>query len=146
MIQPLRAHHRWTFEVLGVLLPVIFLAGLAARPPATKELMASCHAPGQQIWEDTHAWKNRAITTTLYSQGPAVLVQLAPASELNESDLLLYWSPETAPPANIATAKLLGTFDPNRHYQLPQGKHGSLLLYSAAHAQVIDSATLDSQP
>jgi hypothetical protein len=63
--------------------------------------------------------------------------------------LLLYWSPETAPSGSdvVENANLLGPFDANRLYRLPpDAKRGSLLLYSLAHRQLIDSAALDLRP
>ncbi|MCI0352765.1 MAG: hypothetical protein L0Z53_25365 [Acidobacteriales bacterium] len=148
MIQPLRNYHRFIFEVLGLLLPLIFLAGLAVRPSGTKSVSAASLPAGQKIAETAGGWKNYSITTRLYA-GSAVLLQLQPASNLNEPDLLLYWSTEPAPPASdvLKNATLLGAFEGNRLYRLPpDAKRGSLLLYSLAHQQLVDSAALDTRP
>jgi hypothetical protein len=148
MIQPLRNYHRWIFEGLGVVLPIIFLAGLAVRPSATQSFSAATPIAGKKIVESTSAWKNHIITTRLYSNDSGISLQLQPASSLNQPDLLLYWSTETVPPSSGLgeNATLLGGFEANRVYQLPLGsKRGNLLLYSLAHRQLVDSAVLDTR-
>lgn len=149
MIQPLRNWHRWTFEVLGILLPIVFLAGLAARPSGTKSTSLPPALSGQKIFETASAWKNHSITTTLFTDGPAVLLQLEPAARLVSPDLLLYWSSEPAPTADgiESNATLLGSFEPGRRYLLPrEAKRGRLLLYSLAHRKLVDSAVLQVEP
>lgn len=149
MIQPLRTCHRWMFEVLGILLPIIFLAGLAAQPSATKSTGTAPSFSGQKIFETASAWKKHSITTTLFADGPAVLLQLEPAARLVEPDLLLYWSAGAAPPADAiqSNATLLGSFEPGRRYRIPrEAKRGSLLLYSGAHRKLVDSAVLEFEP
>lgn len=149
MIQPLRNYHRWIFEGLGVVLPIIFLAGLAVRPSATQSASAATPIAGKKIVESTGAWKNHIITTTLYSDDSGVSFRLQPVSSLNQPDLLLYWSADTVPPTSGfgENATLLGAFEVNRLYKLPAGsKGGSLLLYSLAHRQLVDSAQLDPHP
>src|SRR5687767_15274652 len=93
MIQPLRQYHRWAFEGLGILLPVIFLAGLAARPSATKATAPAQPPAGQKVYENSNAWKAHAMNTVVYSDGFEATVVLSPAWPLQYPDLLLYWSP-----------------------------------------------------
>jgi len=149
MIQPLRNYHRFIFEVLGLLLPLIFLLGLAVRPSVTKSVNAAALPGGQKISELTGAWKHHSITSRLYTDGSTVLLQIQPASNLNEPDLLLYWSTEPAPPTSdvLKNATLFGAFEANHLYQLPPDtKRGSLLLYSLAHQRLVDSAALETRP
>ena len=145
MIQPLRTYHRWTVELMGIFLPVIFLAGLAARPSATKANQPEA-AITHTIYKSKAAWKVHEITTTVSSGGE---LQLVPASELKYPDLLLYWSPDASRSFNTigANAKLLGAFDPSRRYRLPEDwRRGSLLLYSLAQQKMVDVATFDKLP
>lgn len=148
MIQPLRTGHRWTFEVMGILLPVIFLAGLAVRPSSPKATDAQRQATGARIYASSSAWKTHVIKTSVYSDGGTPVVQLMPAAELQYPDLLLYWSPASPSGDTIARrAKLLGAFEAERRYSLPEDwRRGNLILYSVARKQVIDAAPLDQRP
>jgi len=117
MIQPLRRNHRWVMTGLALVLPVLFLAGLAARSPVPPDRW---RLPGAG------------------EPDPQVAGLLRPYQNLLAPDLIMYWSASPAPDGVLpADAKLLGS---------PQGlqapsrlavSSGYLLLYSLAHQQLV---------
>jgi hypothetical protein len=78
-----------------------------------------------------------------------IQVALHPAQELNEPDLLLYWSVEQ-PTGDFlpATAQLLGPFAPGKAFTLPLNvdRAGYLVLFSLPHETVFDKAKVEKLP
>ena len=76
-------------------------------------------------------------------------VVLVAADELNEPDLLLYWSMD--PPSGDslpAGARLVGPFITGRPFALPPSLSGSgyLVLFSLPHQTVFDTAKVERVP
>jgi hypothetical protein len=78
-----------------------------------------------------------------------VFVALQPKQELNEPDLLLYWTSE-APQGNVlpGEAQLVGAFSAGKAFLLPlnQKSAGHLVLFSPAHEAVFDAARVEKLP
>ena len=152
MIQPLRTVHRWTFIVLAGVLPVILGIALKARPrvvSARVDTVRTEHASGRQN-ETTAVWAKQTFSTEFYSdaKNSGVRFTLMPLRDLDEPDLLLYWSSQhrtTSP--ELSGAHLLGSFRPGSSYSFPAGtQQGSLILYSLAHREIVDSARVEGLP
>ena len=154
MIQPLRTAHRFAFVALAFVLPLVIVAGLAARRPG----LAS-GSPPVQLPDSAHLirksealWAKHPMRTEFYSDsdcpGESYVVLIA-AEELNEPDLLLYWSMD--PPSGDslpAGARLVGPFITGKLFALPPSlsRSGYLVLFSLAHQTVFDTAKVERVP
>ena len=144
MIQPLRRTHRVIFFVLGIALPVLFIAGLASR-----------HAPLPAVRpvEGKLAKKNGGTEFVLNRGSSKFKVRLVenkkggsereflviPDSGFLAPDVFLYWS-ETKPERFISpNARLLGKLGPRALYRIPAGSAGYFVLYSVAQDEVLGS-------
>ncbi len=139
MIQPLRTYHRRTFLVLAVVLPVIFVAGLAARrktPPPKTEAMLLATSSGNG--------KKFSYPILIWSDFPKVrLVAIKP---LALPDALVYWSNETPARSDLPAGSIfLGRMDPALTYQLPSAAPGFLVIYSPAQKAVLDYAAFGAR-
>ena len=154
MIQPLRAVHRRAFVALALVLPAILLIGLGARRP---RLGPSAHATdvpdtGSMVRESSTLWQKHSIQSRFYSKSDRpqdIYLVLQPAQELNEPDLLLYWITD-APQGNVlpADTRLIGAFTTGKAFLLPLDEKGAghLILFSAAHQAVFDTARVEKLP
>ena len=154
MIQPLRAVHRRAFVALAFMLPAILLIGLGARHPrqGSGANATDVQAVGNMVSESSNLWQKHSIRSRFYSKPDHPLdryVVLLPAQELNEPDLLLYWTPN-APEGNVlpGNARLVGAFSAGRAFLLPWNEKnaGHLILFSPAHQTVFDTAALEKLP
>ena len=144
MIQPLRKMHRTIFFLLGIVLPVLFIAGLASR-----------HAPlfSARPVEDKVAQRNGGTEFVLNRGSSKFMVRLIetkkggpereflaiPDSGFLAPDVFVYWS-ETQTGASISpNAKLLGKLGPEELYRIPSGLSGYFVLFSVAQNEVLGS-------
>ena len=154
MIQPLRTVHRLAFVALAFVLPVVIVAGLAVRRPrlASGSSPVRLPASAQLLRDSGTLWPKHVMRTEFYtdSSHPGdIEVLLVPAEELNEPDLLLYWSME--PPSGDplpAGARLMGPFITGKPFALPLSVRGSgyLVLFSLPHQTVFDTAKVEKLP
>jgi hypothetical protein len=154
MIQPLRAAHRRAFVALAFVLPAILVVGLGSRYPrpspkvSAAQVPASTHLVG--TWD--RLWQKHAIRTELYADSAHpqnIYVVLQPLQELNEPDLLLYSAGTATQGAALPSeARLVGAFATGKAFLLPLNDKcaGHLILFSAAHQAVFDTATVESLP
>ncbi len=159
MIQPLRRRRRWMMAAITIVLPVVFIAGLAVRKPipATEDTPSALTVPqaisfSHLLFEKTDLWPDLKIITRVYAdQQPAerLAVELHPQDYLKIPDLLVYWHPQPA----IQTDKLpddaylLGALAGTKtlRFILPEPamtQDGSLILYSLAHQKIIATTML----
>ncbi|HEU0007476.1 MAG TPA: hypothetical protein VFS12_15940 [Terriglobia bacterium] len=117
MIQPLRRAHQWIMTGLALILPVIFVAGLAIRQPSPP---LSGFLPGRRP-------PPRSISEAIGSFQKV----LAP-------DLLVYWV-RTAPSDSTlpSDARLLGSLHGAQGLELSQVSSGYLLAYSLPDRRVV---------
>jgi len=151
MIQPLRTVHRLAFVALAFALPVVIVVGLAARRPrlASGSPHVQLPASAQLIRKSGTLWPRHAMRTEFYrdSDRPGEIeVVLIGAEELNEPDLLLYWSVD--PPSGDslpAGARLVGPLIAGRPFVVPLSVSGSgyLVLFSLPRQTVFDTAKVE---
>jgi hypothetical protein len=153
MIQPLRTVHRSTFALLAIVLPSVLWIGLRAREVPLVKNCANVAMPSNMylLRQSDRLWGKHIIQSKFYgdsANGDDVEVVLLPPQEMNDPDLLLYWSGDLRPAADISGWKLLGTFAAGRIFSLPLGakRGGHLALYSLAHREFVDSALVEKLP
>lgn len=154
MIQPLRTVHRRAWVALALLLPAMVLIGLGARHPRLAPSTQAADVPTTafEVTDSSVLWLNHAVQSKFYGESDRpqdIYVVLQPTRDLNEPDLLLYWTADepqgSALPGN---AQLVGTFTPGKASLLPlnERRAGHLVLFSSAHQTVVDSATVGTLP
>jgi hypothetical protein len=139
------------FIVLAGVLPVILWAGLKARhhAPLAKADTLTSKQVSNRLNQATAAWAKKTFDTEIYSEpvNPrAVQILLRPLRSLDdEPDLLLYWTSQVATDSrDLTDAHLLGPFVPGKSYSVPTGtQQVSLVLYSLAHREIIDTARIE---
>src|SRR5690349_5696532 len=106
MIRTLRIRHRCVFAVLGVLLPVAFGVGIAARKPVPEmntlpaELRGAAPQFSSVLWERSDLFTNMAIEVRLLREQNAsgkFGIACSASPDFVKPDLLLYWSRGTTP-------------------------------------------------
>lgn len=134
MIQPLRRYHRFSFYMLGILLPVLFGAGLVARRPLV-------------IVEPT----SDRIQLTMPS-GTAMVTDSRGlwGSAVDDPDVLVYWT-EGEPELDSLPvgAHFLGSLQSARSevLRVPRGDRdrGYLVLYSLAYQKPVAKARVPKE-
>lgn len=160
MIRPLRQRHRRMVVTLGVLLPVAFTLGIAARKPVPNmdSLPASLASTPQKFaateWERTDLFVKSAIQVRLLREqisSGRFAVKFSAPQDFVKPDLMAYWVAgdskitDTLP----ANAQLLGTFNSSSALTLPVDpttQNGMLVLYSLADNEVVEVSKLFSIP
>ena len=152
MIHPLRQRHRRVVIVLGVLLPVAFAVGIAARKPVPgmtslpKELVASPQQFAVTEWERPDLFTRTPIQVRLLRESAGAgrfAVEFSAAKDFVKPDLIVYW---IAGDSNITdtlpeNARLLGAFNSSVALSLsPDAATGSgvLVLYSLADQEIVE--------
>lgn len=149
MIRPLRIRHRRIFTVLGVLLPVAFGLGIAARKPTPemKSVQVGLIEPTVdailiQHFDDLFA-KQPIRVMLLKENGNAgqLAIRCSAPGDFAKPDLLVYWSATSNITDTLPDdAVLLGAFTALR-LKLPASASataGFLILYSLADNEVVD--------
>ena len=153
MIQPLRKMHRAVFLVLGIVLPVLFISGLAARhAPLSASARAEDGFERKNVIAGTDFMMNggstkhmvRLIENTI--SGSDREFQLIPDSEFLAPDVFIYWSLTKTESSIGADAKLLGKFGPRERYRIPAGVGSYFVLYSVAQNRVLASIPIGAKP
>ena len=153
MIQPLRTVHRHVFVALAFALPMVIVAGIVARRPRPPSGGPAVQLPGSaRLVNSGTVWPKPGMLTEFYRdsrRSGEIDVVLIPAEELNEPDLLLYWSVD--PPAGDSIpvgARLLGHFIIGKPFVLPLSvdRSGYLVLFSLPHQTVFATAKVEGLP
>ena len=151
MIYPLRQSHHHIIIALGILLPVTFVVGIAARKPLPKvntlpnEISPAINLFAAEVWSRADLFPKSSVRTRLLREQSGTgkfAVALSAAKDFVKPDLLVYWlngNPNVtdALPDN---AILLGAFNAP---QLPlpaaaEKTNGLLALYSLADNEIVD--------
>ena len=152
MIRPLRQRHRRMMTIIGVLLPIAFAAGIAARRPApTVATLPTALATTQRHfeaveWERADLFTKTLIQVRLLRESAGAghfAVEFSAARDFVKPDLIVYWvagSPNNTDrlPDN---ARLLGAFNSSVALSLwldAQPGSGVLMLYSLADQEVVE--------
>ncbi len=151
MIRPLRQRHRRMMTIIGVLLPIAFAAGIAARRPApTVATLPTALATTQRYfeaveWERADLFTKTPIQVRLLRESAGAghfAVEFSAARDFVKPDLIVYWiagSPNVTDtlPDN---ARLLGVFNSSVALSLPPDAgpdSGVLVLYSLADQEIV---------
>ena len=154
MIQPLRTAHRRAFVTLAFVLPAVLLVGLGARRPRPLANATVTQLPGPMhlVSKSGILWQKHSMHTEFYGDSTRpqnVYVVLRAEHELNEPDLLVYWS-ANEPKGNAlpGDAQLVGAFTNSNALLLPldEKRSGHLVLFSLAHQNVFDTAAVERLP
>ena len=148
MILPLRQRHRHVFAVLAVVLPVVFVIGIAARSRVPLVTSLSAEISGADasnatvVWERADLFTNAPVNVRLLrgTNGESSLT-LSAAGDFAKPDLLAYWTAGALPSGDALpeSAVLLGSFAAPR-LRLPDGfttQSGSLILFSLADQEIV---------
>jgi hypothetical protein len=154
MIQPLRTVHRRAFVALAFVLAAVLVAGLEARRPPVPSRVEVLQLPSSAylLRKSDTLWRKHSMQTAFYSDSTRIgdiQVALHPAQELNEPDLLLYWSSEEPTGDSVpATAQLLGAFVASKAFTLPLNidRAGYLVLFSLPQQDLFDTAKVERLP
>lgn len=157
MIRSLRRRHRAMTTAIAIVLPLLFLAGIAARKAIPRMEIPPALTPVEETFSELIFQKNYfrpeldiAARVFADSLPPSRLaVELHPQRYLKIPDILVYWS-ETPPNAGDKmpeSSYLIGTLagTERRRFPLPSAaldSDGSLILYSLAQQRVIGMAAL----
>ena len=152
MIRPLRQRHRRMITTLGVVLPIAFAAGIAARrpPPSVAslptELLASPLKFAITEWERAGLFAKTLVRVRLLRESAGArhfAVELSATKNFVKPDLIVYW---VAANPNVSAslpddARLLGAF--NQHTPLPIAEqtgstNGMLVLYNLADQEIVE--------
>lgn len=150
MILRLRQRHRHIVIMLGVILPVVLVTGMALRKPAPvaqslPEGLITAQKFSTQIWERNELFTKVPVGVGLLSDGAngkGRALHFSAAKDFLKPDLLVYWvagQPERTD-SLPAKAVLLGEFGAVA-LLLPAsatGTNGVLVLYSLADDEVVD--------
>ena len=150
MILRLRRRHRRVFAAIGILLPVAFVAGVAARKPIpTKAPADALLSPRQTFsqsgWNRSDLFTNVAVRVQLLhdaANANRIALQISTPKDFVKADLLVYWLPaESILKDNIPDdAVLLGAFVSGQPLPMPPTvakKSGRLILYSLADHEIL---------
>ena len=154
MIRPLRQRHRRMVIVLGVILPVAFAVGIAARKPVPgmtsvpKELVASPQKFAVTEWERADLFMKAPIQVGLLRESAGAghfAVEFSAAKDFVKPDLIVYWVAvgtkitDTIPD----DAFLVGPFNSSAALPLPLeagSASGALVLYSLADHAIVETS------
>jgi hypothetical protein len=153
MILPLRRRHRRIFAVIGILLPVAFVAGVVARKPIPTPALPNPLPSAQETfsitqWERLDLFPNMAVRVQLLREAPNtnhIAIQMSAPKDFVKADLLVYWlRANSTLKDNIPDdAVLLGPFVSGQPLPVPPaltGKPGSLVLYSLADQEFVGTS------
>lgn len=141
MIRPLRKLHRFTFYILAVLLPVIFIAGLAVRRPIPP-------SPSQPVVDQTGAARSASGEAGAPAASGEEAIDLNELRASGAPDPLIYWSREQPQGDQLsqdavllgALSNLQGASSVRPRDLLPPAAResdGYLIIYSLANRRIV---------
>jgi hypothetical protein len=148
MIHPLRKRHRAMVCTLGVLVPVAFVAGIAARRPVpvvtsvAAELESRAADFGAIVWTKADLWPDQRVITSLRRNAASDLAVELMFRDLVKPDVLVYWAAgkEMTVKSLPDDARLLGALSNRAPLSIPadmRGMAGQFVLYSLADHEVV---------
>lgn len=147
MILSLRQRHRQVFAVLGILLPIVLVGGIAARKsiPTVAELppvIAKPLAGTGVAWGRRDVFEKLPVVVSLATNAQTdVSLRLEAPTNFARPDVLVYWSAAKIDPTDKlpADAILLGAFTVNELH-VPTSAvaaRGHLILFSLADQELV---------
>ena len=155
MIQPLRTGHRRVMFTLAVALPVLFVAGLAARKspaPANRAVKWEEGERTQIQWRPATSFRLGSTEATIRESADGRWLEIRLSADPLTPDLLVYWSPiapsgDALPPDSHLLGTLAGQHA--QRMQLPASARqsgGYVMVYSLAHQSLTGSVRLRGLP
>lgn len=150
MIHPLRQRHRRVFAVLGVLLPSLFVLGVAMRRAVPRPETLPLELSPQTVtftatgYEREDLFAKSPVRVRLFRQQESrvLAVELSASKDFLKPDLMVYWSgaSPTASEKLPSEAKLLGAFVTTALVLPPEAStmDGRLILFSLANQEIVD--------
>jgi hypothetical protein len=160
MIRPLRQRHRRMVIALGVLLPITFGLGMAARKPVPSmdSLPANLVAMPQKFvateWKHAELFVKSPIKVRLLREQSSTgrfAVEFSAPNGFIKPDLMVYWVAGDSKITDTVpdNAQLLGAFSSSSALALPAdsaAQNGMLVLYSLADHEVVEMSKPFSTP
>ena len=136
MIQPLRQVHAGMFLVLGIVLPILFVAGVRSRRiPTAKAQSETRTSPANA--EHTILIGGTRLSARVFRDASGTAVEISSSSEFLAPDVLVYASASESKRDLPADAVLLGAFVSGKTYRLPSANCRFALVYSLARSEVL---------
>ncbi len=161
MIAPLRRRHRLMTASLAVVVPVLYVVALTARPEETTAVLplalsegstadsgkAGGANPGDLDNDFGELFTDPRVVVRSRSDGTTWWLELEPRQPITRPEVLVYWSRSAATGRLPEDAYLIGSLagDRARAFELPQealGRAGTLVLYSLGHQEIVASTRL----
>ena len=140
MIQPLRKIHRRAFLASAVVLPILFVSGVASRQPLPEAPATPSQTPRlAKISETAFRVNGATLTTRVFKYDGTLALQISTATPLLAPDVLVYFSAASPTQAPTNDSLFLGAFIPGQLYPLPKNPRGYITLYSLAQKQTLAS-------
>jgi hypothetical protein len=150
MTRSLRKRHRRILVCLGILLPVAFAWGLAARKPVpTVNSIPGADADvarfADPVWMRTDLFTNPPLRVRLLretSAGGRTALELTATGDLVKPDVIVYWVRDGLEESGMLpdSALFLGAFGAGVPLVVPRGignATGAIVLYSLADGEII---------
>jgi len=151
MIRSLRQRHRRIVIAMGVVLPVVFTVGVAARKPAPTAPSLPTEPAAVQlrsattVWDRSDLFAKTAIQARLLRENTSsgrFGLKLSAAGDFAKPDLIVYWVAENSKGVESLpdNALLLGGFH-SASLLLPTeaiAQAGVLVLYSLPNSEIVD--------
>ena len=153
MNRPLRQRHRVMVCTLGVVLPVAFVAGIAARRPVPvadalpSRLASNAKDFGRVVLTKTDIWPGQRIITSLRRDAAGSVAVELMFGDLVKPDVLLYWAAGKegmAVDGLPENARFLGAPSDGAPLPIPaeaRGETGRFVLYSLANHEVVAASS-----
>jgi len=133
---------------LGVLLPMAFTVGIAARKPVPvaaalpSGLVPNASDFGRVVWTKPDLWPGHRIITSLRRDAAGFVAVELMFRELAKPDVLVYWAAgkESAAQGLPDDSRLLGALSNRAPLPIPadvRGEIGRFVLYSLADHEVV---------
>lgn len=148
MILSLRQRHRRMFAVIGCLLPIAFVVGVAARKPVPSvaqlppALTAQEVESGATVWERRDLFAKAAVNVRVNQSASGDFTITCKANgDFAKPDLIVYWAAGVAPSLEALSdaATLLGAFSAGT-LRVPANaaeREGALILFSLADQEIV---------
>jgi len=144
MIQPLRQIHGRMFLALGIVLPILFVAGVRSRRiPTSKAQTEARTSPANA--ERTILIGGIRLGARVFRDASGTGIEISSSSELLAPDVLVYASAGESKQLP-SDAVLLGAFVSGKAYRLPSGNSRFILLYSLARRELLGAFPAGAEP
>jgi len=136
MIQPLRQVHAWMFLALGIVLPILFVAGVRSRRIPTAEAQTETRTSRAEA-EHTILIDGTRLAVRVFRDASGNAVEIRSSPELLAPDVLVYASASESKHDVPSDAVLLGAFVSGKTYRLPSANWRFVVLYSVARRELL---------